>query len=65
MTTPATDGTAVRDDYATACGLTRSRVGKSAVYKMDCTTLLVKGTSGHLKHAVGESRSLACYGTTT
>ena len=56
---------AVRDDYATACGLTRSRVGKNCrCTKMDCTTVLVKGTSGHLKHAAGESRSLACCGTT-
>ena len=31
---------------------------------MDCTTVLVKGTSGRLKHAVGESRCLACCGTT-
>ena len=53
---------AVRDDYATACGLTRSRVGKNCrCTKMDCTTLLVKGTSGHLKHAVGECRSPACF----
>ena len=45
---------AVRDDYATACGLTRSRVGKKCrCTKMDCTTLLVKGTSGHLKHRSG------------
>ena len=45
---------AVRDDYATACGLTRSRVGKNCrCTKMDCTTLLVKGTSGHLKHCGG------------
>ena len=45
---------AVRDDYATACGLTRSRVGKNCrCTKMDCTTLLVKGTSGHLKHRGG------------
>ena len=53
---------AVRDDYATACGLTRSRVGKNCrCTKMDCTTVLVKGTSGHLKHAAGESRSPACF----
>ena len=40
---------AVRDDYATACGLTRSR----GCTKMDCTTVLVKGTSGHPKHRGG------------
>jgi len=57
---------AVRDDYATACGLTRSRVGKNCrCTKVYCTTVLVKGTSGHLKHAAGEFRCLACCGTTT
>ena len=45
---------AVRDDYATACGLTRSRVGKKCrCTKVYCTTVLVKGTSGHLKHRGG------------
>ncbi len=45
---------AVRDDYATACGLTRSRVGKNCrCTKVYCTTVLVKGTSGHLKHRGG------------
>ena len=31
---------------------------------MDCTTVLVKGTSGRLKHAAGESRCLACCSAT-
>jgi len=49
-----------------ATGLRRPAPGalKLECTFLNCTTLLVKGTSGHLKHAAGESRSLACCGTT-